>query len=211
MNRTKHWSLVGAVAALATVLATTSIVSAHGGDTSLIHSCVKNATGEIKIVGPAATCPANYRALDWNVQGVAGPIGPAGPQGDKGDKGPVGPVGPTGPQGEQGATGDTGPAGPQGDKGPIGPQGLPGLSGLEIVTARSGTLDQWRIDTYAECPAGKSVLSGGWSTAGNNLDITVPTNAPLNSSTWVVTGVQNDLTPRLWSLDVYAICAFVQP
>jgi Collagen triple helix repeat (20 copies) len=90
-----------------------SSVSAHGGDTTLIHSCV-NQNGGINIVGANQTCGQNQTALDWNIQGVAGPIGP---QGIQGVAGPIGPTGATG------ATGTTGPQGVQGVQGVQGPQG----------------------------------------------------------------------------------------
>ena len=90
------------------------MVSAHGGDPALIHSCVK-ANGQITVSTPNGQCGGNGTPLDWNIQGVAGPTGSTGPQGA------TGPAGPTGPAGATGATGAQGPAGAQG---PQGPQGL---------------------------------------------------------------------------------------
>jgi hypothetical protein len=206
MDRARHWSVISATAGLVMVVAATPIVSAHGGDTALIHSCVKNATGEMKIVGAGAACPVNYRALDWNIQGVAGPIGPAGPKGDKGPDGPIGPVGPIGPQGEQGLTGETGPQGPLG---PVGPIGVPGISGYEIVSNAVGDMSEL-IDVSVECPAGKSVLSGGYRPVGLTSDVTITVSMPAGTSTWRVVGYQIDHFPRLWGITVYAICAFVQ-
>lgn len=40
-------------------------VSAHGGDTSLIHSCLGTSNGRLTIVGINDTCGANETALDW--------------------------------------------------------------------------------------------------------------------------------------------------
>lgn len=179
-------------------------VSAHGGNTALIHACVNNTSGEIKIVGANANCPSNYRALDWNIQGPAGQQGPIGPVG------PVGPVGPIGPQGLQGERGLQGEQGPQGLPGQQGIPGPAGISGLEVVQVNSGTQNTFRIDVLAECPAGKQVLGGGFATAGNNINVSVAANAPYGSS-WVVTLVQNDLTDRVWSVQAYAICANVAP
>jgi len=69
-------------------------VSAHGGDGTLIHACVNNRSGAVRIVSANTACDASKEtALDWGVQG---------PQGDKGD---TGDVGPTGPQGEPGPAG----------------------------------------------------------------------------------------------------------
>ena len=42
--------------------------AAHGGDSNLIHACVNNASGEIKIVNANDTCPNSSTALDWNPQ-----------------------------------------------------------------------------------------------------------------------------------------------
>jgi hypothetical protein len=66
-------------------------VIAHGGDTSLIHGCVKNKGGALRIVNATATCNSLETALDWNIQGLQGEIGPVGPQGPQGEQGPPGP------------------------------------------------------------------------------------------------------------------------
>jgi hypothetical protein len=190
------WLLALAIVFVSVVGA--SVVSAHGGNTALIHACVSNSSGEIKIVGANATCPSNYRALEWNIQGPAGQQGPIGP---------VGPVGPVGPQGLQGE------AGPQGLPGEPGIQGPAGISGLEVVTVNSGTQVAARIDVFVECPAGKQVLGGGYGTIGSNLDTSISTSAPYGPYQWVVTAVTNDY-PNVrsgWSVQAYAICAYVAP
>ena len=215
-------------------LVSVTLVSAHGGNTALIHACVNNTSGEIKIIGANATCPNNYRALDWNIQGPVGqqgPIGPVGPVGPVGPAGPIGPIGPIGPQGlqgERGLQGEPGPQGLQGEQGPQGepgPQGLPGqqgiqgvqgpagISGLEIVRASSGTQSLALIEVYVECPAGKNVLGGGYSTSGHNLNISVVQNGPNGSNQWAVAAITNDYpNPRLdWTVDAWAICANVAP
>ncbi len=43
----------------------TNAVSAHGGDNNLIHSCIKNSTGSIRIVSSTDTCTNIETALDW--------------------------------------------------------------------------------------------------------------------------------------------------
>lgn len=48
---------------------TANFVRAHGGDAGLIHSCVNNSSGTIKIVGPNDTCGTNEASLDWNPNG----------------------------------------------------------------------------------------------------------------------------------------------
>jgi hypothetical protein len=70
-----------------------TFASAHGGDTSLIHACVKDNNGGIHIVGADEQCKNNETALDWNQtgsQGATGPQGPAGPIGPQGEPGPAG-------------------------------------------------------------------------------------------------------------------------
>jgi len=181
-------------------LMSVTLVSAHGGNTALIHSCVNNTSGEIKIIAATANCPSNYRPLDWSIQGPAGQQGPIGPVGPVG---PVGPMGPQGLQGEQGAQGEPGLQGLQGIQGPA------GISGLEVVQANSGPQAAARIDVYAECPAGKKVIGGGYSTAGNNANINIFTNAPNGSFMWVVSAAPNDY-PTIrenWSVQAFAICA----
>ena len=184
------WLVVFAVTI--TMFLSVTYVSAHGGNTALIHACVSNSSGEIKIVGANSNCPSNYRALDWNIQG---------PAGQQGAIGPVGPIGPQGLQGEQG------PQGLQGIQGPA------GISGLEVVTVNSGTQTAARIDVFVECPAGKQVLGGGYGTIGSNLDTSISASAPYGPYQWVVTAVTNDY-PNVrsgWSVQAYAICANVAP
>lgn len=153
----KHWAKVGGLRLAAVILAGgAALVSAHGGGSGVIHSCVNGSSGEIKIIAPDGSCQKNETALDWNAEGIQGPPGPAGPVGPQGAVGPVGPAGeqgvqgepgPQGPQGPAGPKGDTGPMGPlgpvgppgrQGDAGPQGPQGLPGASGAKGDTGPQG-------------------------------------------------------------------------
>lgn len=95
-------------------------LSAHGGDTALVHACVAR-DGTIRIVAATGVCKSNETALDWAIQGPMGPIGPAGPTGAQGPQGVPGPQGVTGPTGAQGPQGAPGP---QGDTGPEGPAGV---------------------------------------------------------------------------------------
>jgi hypothetical protein len=101
------------------VLAITTIVSAHGSDTSRIHSCVNRSSGALQIVGADEACKDNETALDWNIQGIQGPTGPQGPQGIQGIQGPIGPQGLPGVPGAAGATGAQGPQGVPGPAGPV--------------------------------------------------------------------------------------------
>ncbi len=50
-------------------IATNHIVDvalAHGGTTNLIHSCVRNVSGNIRIIGSNEVCNSGERALDWS-------------------------------------------------------------------------------------------------------------------------------------------------
>ena len=38
---------------------------AHGGDPALIHSCVNNSDGTLRLVAPTATCKRNETPADW--------------------------------------------------------------------------------------------------------------------------------------------------
>lgn len=65
----------------------TAIISAHGGDSSKIHACVKNTLingPNIRIVGANGFCNNNETALDWNIQGLQGVPGPTGLPGQNG-------------------------------------------------------------------------------------------------------------------------------
>src|SRR6185295_9320879 len=84
-----------------------------------ISACVKNDTGDVRIVRPNELCRKGESLLVWNVQG------PQGPQGQAGLPGPQGPQGAVGPQGATGATGSIGGTGATGS------QGLIGLTGPE--------------------------------------------------------------------------------
>ena len=139
-------------------------ISAHGGDTTLVHSCVAS-NGSLRVVAATAACKSTETSLDWNITGPQGPIGLTGPRGLTGLTGPQGPAGSTGPQGpigpagSQGAIGPTGPqgqTGPQGETGATGAQGAAGLSGYEVIsttlpldTSTSGTDRRWRVADLA--------------------------------------------------------------
>src|SRR6266496_1591521 len=103
--------LLVVLAVILVSLLSVTLVSAHGGNTALIHSCVNNTSGEIKIIAATANCPSNYHSLDWNIQGAAG------------QQGPIGPIGPQGLQGERGLQGEQGPQGLPGQQGIQGPAG----------------------------------------------------------------------------------------
>ena len=156
-------------------------VSAHGGDTTRIHSCVSNSSGSLRIIAATGTCRGGETALDWNIAGPVGPIGPMGPQGAVGLIGPQGPqgaVGPQGPTGPQGEPGVAGAVGPQGSAGPEGPAGTNGVSGWQRIS-----VDYWygvgeTIAPSTECPAGTRPTGGGWFGPRSPEDVSIWRSEP---------------------------------
>jgi hypothetical protein len=149
---------------LLTASLSTWVVSAHGGDATLIHACVRmrhpgnddnrdadsasgarSKLGSIRIIAADEECKKNEVALDWNIQG------PAGPQGPQGDVGPVGPPGPAGPAGSN------------------------GVSGYQIVAHQEFLAPGAFVNVHVDCPAGKKVLGGGF-------DIETPDDVKVFSS-----------------------------
>ena len=143
MLRHLHRPLIAAVAA-STVTAVAlggAALAAASGEATVIHGCVSQANGVLRVVSDGAACRTNETTIAWNQEGPTGSQGPqgeTGPQGPQGETGltgatgaigPQGPQGETGPQGPAGATGATGARGPQGETGPQGPQGVPGAQG----------------------------------------------------------------------------------
>lgn len=159
----KNWtkrSLVFLTVPLVGVAAVT-FASANGGNTALIHSCINNSSGTIKIVSATGACGNNEMSVDWNQQGIQGPAGPAGPQGPVGPAGPPGaqgPAGPVGPAGAVGAQGEPGPAGPPGAQGPAGPTGAQGAQGLPGPAGPAGATGTQGL-TGAQGPAGSPGIS----------------------------------------------------
>jgi hypothetical protein len=54
---------------------------AHGGDPKLVHACVNDESGAVRVVGAKDQCSKKETALDWSIQGPAGPQGPQGEPG----------------------------------------------------------------------------------------------------------------------------------
>jgi hypothetical protein len=175
-------AVLGAVVATAITL-----VHAHGGDTTKIHACVDAASGAVRIVGANDTCrpPVTDRtgqqiggetALDWDISGPPGPAGPAGPQG------------------------------PQGPVGPQGPQGAAGVSGYELVSATPSLCTFPCLGTASvSCPAGKSVLGGGYY---NPSRIEIIGSRPITTTNLTVDYFNRDGTS---TMHVWAACGTVAP
>ena len=113
--------------------------------------------------------------LDPNAPGSQGPAGPAGL---KGDPGPAGPAGPAGL------------VGPKGDPGPQGPPGKSAVTSVIQVTGSPVPLAGDGVATaVASCPAGSSVISGGYGVdgRGNAPLISVIASRAFDARGWTVT------------------------
>lgn len=191
-RRVATWlTLLTTVTAMAAVTATW--VSAHGGDGALIHACVNNASGGIKIVGPNGTCSGNEHELDWNIQGVQGIQGEQGEQGIQGEPG------------IQGTQGIQGVPGTNGTNGVNGANGTNGVSGWEMKSDTTTTPNAMTAAT-AVCSPGKKVVGGGYTILeGDKIYGSMP-NA--DGTSWhtvaLVTG------PSAGPRTVWAICVIAQ-
>ena len=58
--------------------------------TGVIRACVQHGNGQLRVIGPGATCKGQDTLLEWNAQGQPGPRGEAGPPGPQGAPGPKG-------------------------------------------------------------------------------------------------------------------------
>lgn len=132
---------------------------AHGGDPSLIHSCVNNHSGEVHIVAPDGTCRRNWTPTDWSITGPQGPAGPAGL------------TGATGPQGSQGLQGATGPQGPSG---PPGPQGEAGTNGTNTTILTGGSEPNVPGSGWGRLCGGSPLYMGGTSIGPNFWLVATP-------------------------------------
>ena len=91
MTRSKTVGLVLGAAFVLAVAWVTPVVYAHGGDPTLIHSCVRNNNGNIRIVGANTACNKNETAVDWpgtsatpgqgSIMVISGSIGDGAPNG----------------------------------------------------------------------------------------------------------------------------------
>ncbi len=146
------------VAAIASAAVTAGVVGgvaiAQTAPTT-INACVANQTGSVRIVGGASDCKANESFTTWNQKGEKGDQGLQGLKGDPGDKG---------------------------DPGADGTDGRDGVSGRQVVSGEwivpSGTVP---TAYWTDCPAGKEVISGGYSAFG----LEVVGSYPVDATTWV--------------------------
>lgn len=152
--------------------------------------------GQTGLIGPQGITGPQGETGAVGAQGATGAQGPAGPQGEAGLQGPQGAPGATGPQGQQGIPGATGPQGPQGPQGPAGPAGGPGMSGLQYVTGTPTVIPKnTSMIAVAMCPAGKSVIGGGYSTS-------IPPGSNASPEFLLVTGFSFATPSTSWTVSV---------
>ena len=80
---TQSASRIGFVFASALV-AILILIAPRSAAAQVIHGCVSNSTGTVRIIAPTDTCKNNETATSWNATGPAGPKGDPGPGLDTG-------------------------------------------------------------------------------------------------------------------------------
>ena len=136
------WGLVAATASclVAAGVAVASIPDAGG----VINGCYLKSGGTIRVIDASVTsCKASETAISWNQTGPMGPIGLTGPPGPKGEDGL------------------------QGVQGIQGVPGASGVSGYELIRSAISTVTPGQLGSaFAECPAGKKPVGGGYGVNG---------------------------------------------
>ena len=118
----------------------------------------------------------------------------------KGADGSRGPQGPAGAQGSQGA---------QGAQGPAGAAGTFNASDVTTVSGASQNIDAGASANFAaQCPAGDTVIAGGWLATSGTPNVSVEGDAPSGTTGWSVTLKNNDTGSATPSpLVAVAVCA----
>jgi hypothetical protein len=90
--------------------------------------------------------------------------------------------------------------------GPTGPTGPPGVSGVEVESNSTAVTLGVPFDLVAACPAGKSVISGGFAVSADVSALEgALQSAPVGSTGWRLAG-ESAINQ---SVSVYAVCANV--
>ena len=155
-----------AVATAAAVLASGGVAAATEAlSDEVIHTCVHQGNGQLRIVSKASDCKNGEGALSWNQRGPAGERGAAGADGEAG---PAGQAGAQGEKGDAGAQGEKGDAGAQGEKGEAGAQGEKGEAGAKGEAGTQGEKGE----------AGAQGERGEVGPAGKGMDVRTVTVGP---------------------------------
>ncbi len=166
----------------------------HPSSVTINGTQVINSTGQwvgpsSGLVGPTGPAGAQGPAGPAGAQGPAGPAGAQGPAGADGAAGPAGAQGPVGPAGAQGPVGPAGAQGPAGPQGATGPSGTFSAASCTWVTSAPGTLNNYYNSITANCAAGLTAVTGGYSYQNwNTVDTCIPIASQRSGTTgWTVT------------------------
>ncbi|MDQ1709020.1 MAG: hypothetical protein QOG49_405 [Frankiaceae bacterium] len=140
----------------------------------------------------------------WGILAAAGARGASGPTGPAGATGPAGPAGTNGTNGVNGTNGINGTNGVNGTAGTAGISGYSQVNSPAVTVA--GTAGSIGSAT-AVCPAGTSVLGGGYFT-NPTAGIVATRSEPSSSSPGWFLVVRND-SGASTVIQAYAICAIV--
>ena len=89
----------------------------------------------------------------------------------------------------------------------MGAPGVAGVSGWEIASvAQAVTVNGTPITLRADCPTGKHVLGGGWSTDNPDPLLSFVQSYPSSATSWTATVASGHVTNLTFT--VYATCAF---
>jgi hypothetical protein len=202
-------------------VAMAAVPGAHG----VLTGCYDVKTGALRVIDAEAgqTCTAGKEAqVSWSQTGPQGPQGRQGDTGAQGIQGLKGDTGAVGPQGIQGLPGPQGAQGIEGPQGVQGPAGVGGVSGYEVVQSQSELPANSHWAREAVCPAGKSVVSGGYTVSHRNKLVHdgfgivkgweyatfVQESRPSSRSIWRFSGATYAVSDRI---DMYVVCATVAP
>lgn len=152
-------------------------------------------------VGSAQVINGSLQKGDLSKKAVVALKGNRGLQGAQGAQGAQGPQGAAGSAGPVGAIGRTGSAGAAGAVGAIGP---PGISGYVVVSVVQLVANGAFVSLSAPCPAGKTVLGGGFTMRDLQIFVSKPDGT---GTAWRV-DAQNSSGFNV-NLTTYAVCAFV--
>jgi hypothetical protein len=146
---------------------------------AVIRACASTKTGVVRI---AKRCRRREKRISWNAVG------------------------------RQGRQGLRGPRGVAGATGAPGPKGEPGTVGAVHVTGTSRTVADGAANTTvassAACPAGKTLLGGGFNVGGEVAKAIVTASMPSSSeaNTWTASAVAISANADI-AITAYAVCA----
>ncbi len=99
---------------------------------------------------------------------------------------------------------------PSGPAGPAGPAGPPGMSGLERIEISSPSNSNASKTLALPCPTGKRLVGGGARLNGTISDrLALQYSYPADDNTYRARSVETAVTPALWGMTIFAICAVV--